>query len=528
MSIRYCLYLFSLYLFMHQQLLVGQCNPYFNKALSSRPTHYQIKVELNEGTKMIQSTQTIRYFNQSSVEINDLRFYMYLNAFKHSNSSFLKGTSAIFGQSFANKPIDEWGWIDVQKISSTYRGAMSDLSHTLKYISPDDNNPDDQTVLQVFLDKPLLPNDSIELQLDWSAKMPKTIARSGYSKEFYLFCHWFPQLGVFEKNNAGDWAWNCHQFFRSTEFYADFGVYDVNITTDKKFKMVASGCLINETANDDHKVTRTYHAEDVIDFTWAINTDCKITVDRWQDVQINLVLPDDYLNQRDRFIYILKFALDYLHQHVGSYPYPSISVVCPPFHALQSGLMEYPTLITTGSFYGMPQGIRTVESLLVHEFVHQYFMGMVASNEKEEPWLDEGFATYFEDRIIDAAFGEKKSLIDYFGIRLDNQELSRLEYTRMKNPREGIVARPAWLFTETNRKSLIYSKTATTLHTLEHFIGEIKMDRFIKNYFEQWKFKHPRGHDLMAVLKSSSASFQTSSAKALMSHDVYCNSREYI
>ena len=191
MSIRYCLYLFSLYLFMHQQLLVGQCNPYFNKALSSRPTHYQINVELNDSTKMIQSTQTIRYINQSSVEINDLRFYMYLNAFKHSNSSFLKGTSAIFGQSFANKPIDEWGWIDVQKIGSTYRGKMSDLSPTLKYISPDDNNPDDQSVLQVFLDKPLLPNDTIELQLDWSAKMPKTIARSGYSKAFYLFCHWF-------------------------------------------------------------------------------------------------------------------------------------------------------------------------------------------------------------------------------------------------------------------------------------------------------------------------------------------------
>ena len=155
MSIRYCLYLFSLYLFMHQQLLVGQCNPYFNKALSSRPTHYQIDVELNDSTKMIQSTQTIRYINQGSVEINDLRFYMYLNAFKNSNSSFLKGTSAIFGQSFANKPIDEWGWIDVQKIRSTYRGAVSDLSPTLKYISPDDNNPDDQTVLQVFLAKPL-------------------------------------------------------------------------------------------------------------------------------------------------------------------------------------------------------------------------------------------------------------------------------------------------------------------------------------------------------------------------------------
>lgn len=505
MRFRFSLFVSLLSLLLVQQLLISQCNPFFKEALSPRPTHYEIEVKLDDHTRTIKATQVVHFTNHSSVAIDELRFYMYLNAFKNSESSFLKGTSSIFGQSFAGKPADEWGWIDVQKVICADTGSTTDLSSKMTYISPDDGNTADQTVLQVSLDKTLLPGKTIVLRLEWTARMPRTIARSGYSKDFYLFCHWFPQLGVFEKDMQGQWHWNCHQFFRSTEFYADFGVYDISITVDKKFIMAASGCLIEEKDNKNNTVTRKYHVEDVIDFAWSINTDFQIFTDRWKDVQIQMLLPYDYSNQANRFLYILKFAFDYLDIHVGKYPYSSFTVVCPPFHALQSGLMEYPTLITTGSFFGMPKQIRLTESLLVHEFVHQYFMSMVASNEKEEPWLDEGFATYFEDRIIDAAYGQKCSLIDVFGFRLDNRELSRIEYTRMENPREGIVARPAWMFTESNHKPLIYSKTATTLHTVQNLLGESKMDQLVKSYFEQWKFKHPKGQDFITVLKSALA-----------------------
>jgi Peptidase family M1 domain len=158
-----------------------------------------------------------------------------------------------------------------------------------------------------------------------------------------------------------------------------------------------------------------------------------------------------------------------------------------------------------GLWNQMPDNIRILESLVVHEFTHQYFMGMVASNEKEEPWLDEGFVTYFEDRIIDAAYGSKKALVDVWGYRFGNRELTRLEYTTMANPREGKIARPGWEFSESNFKSLIYSKTATTLRTVEALIGTEAMDHLIQNYFERWKFKHPRGKDFMASLKSGLA-----------------------
>ncbi len=496
----------------------AQCDPFLRQALSPRPANYDIRVTLDDATKTIEATQTIRFTNQSPVPIRELRMYLYLNAFKNTESSFLKGAAHIFGQSFINRTQDEWGWVDIQKIE---REGGADLSGQMRHVQLDDGNAGDQSVLEVPMDRAIAPGETAVFHLTWRAKMPKTIARAGHSKDFYLFCHWFPQLGVWEPNKAGQWDWNCHQFFRTTEFYADFGVYDVHITAADKFVMGASGCMVSEKNNGNGTVTRHYHVEDVIDFAWSVYPRFTVHEDRftrqsiadgWQgtDVHIRLLITPEHAALGPRYIHALKFALEYMERHVGPYPYPSITVVDPPFHGLRSGLMEYPTLITVGTFYGMPSNIRITESLVVHEFVHQYFMGMVASNEKEEAWLDEGFVTYFEDRIIDAAFGQKRSLVDVFGYRFDNRELTRLEYTTMANPREGTVARPGWYFTDSNFKALIYSKTATTLRTVQSLVGDEKMDDIIRTYFEKWKFRHPKGSDFMAILKAGLAAGQDS------------------
>lgn len=482
------------------QNALSQCNPYLLQPLSPRLANYTIHATLDDRTQSLEATQTVHFVNSSPAPVGELQFYLYLNAFKNTESSFLKGTSRIFGQGYTQRRQDEWGWLNVDKMEREAGGAKTDLSAGMRYVQPADGNTADQTVLAVPLDKPLQPGETAVLQLKWRAKMPKTIARAGYSQDFYLFCHWFPQLGVWEQNNAGAWDWNCHQFFRQTEFYADFGVYDVHITAGSQFVMGASGCLVGEKRNSNGTVTRHYHAEDVIDFAWSVYPRFQVLEDRWRDVHLRLLLPPEHAAMGPRYLHILKFAFEYMERHVGKYPYPSLTVVDPPFHGLRSGLMEYPTLITVGTFYGMPEGVRSSESLLVHEFVHQYFMGMLASNEKEEPWLDEGFVTYFEDRIIDAAFGEKCALVDFAGYRFDNRELTRLEYTTLRNPRQGAIARPGWAFSETNYKPLVYSKTATALRTLQALVGDEKMDRILQTYFERWKFKHPRGRDFMAVL----------------------------
>ncbi|MBC7775145.1 MAG: M1 family peptidase, partial [Phycisphaerae bacterium] len=266
------------FLFFLSEMGFAQCDPFFPKPLSQRPANYDIQVTLDDGSKTIDATQTIRFTNQSPVPIRELRMYLYFNAFKNTESSFLKGAPSIFGQGFTNRTQDEWGWLDIEKIE---RDGGADLSRNMRYIQLDDGNTNDQTVMEVSLDKPILPGETSVFNLKWRAKVPKTIARAGYRKDFYLFCHWFPQLGVFEQNKSGQWDWNCHQFFRTTEFYADFGVYDVHITADCKFVMGASGCLVNEKDNSNGTVTRHYHVEDVIDFAWSVYPRFRVEEDQF-------------------------------------------------------------------------------------------------------------------------------------------------------------------------------------------------------------------------------------------------------
>jgi len=161
--------------------------------------------------------------------------------------------------------------------------------------------------------------------------------------------------------------------------------------------------------------------------------------------------------------------------------------------------MEYPMMITCAAFYGIPESIRSVESLVIHEFTHMYFMATLASNEKEEPWLDEGFVTYYEDRILDHYYGKKGAFFNAFGFRSGNAENSRLEYTGLPDPSVGSIARPGWEF-KSAYKGLIYAKTATVLKTLEAIVTKPVMDEIIQTYFEAYKFKHPREADFRRIV----------------------------
>jgi hypothetical protein len=462
------------------------------QALSNRVANYEIHVKLDHAKRQISAHQVITFTNHSPQPIKYLRLYMYLNSFKHTETTFLKGAPNIFGNSYADRAQDEWGWIHLD----TFRAESGAILAT-KYVQPDDQNPDDQSVLHVDLDTPLAPGQTTKFTLVWQAQMPKTIARAGYSKDFYLFCHWFPQMGVWQEKTTGVWDWNCHQFFRQTEFFADFGVYDVHINTPKQFVLGASGCLVGEKQEPDGTLTRHYRADDVIDFAWSIYPRFQVLEDRWRNVQIRILYPPEHAAMAPRYLRTMRFAFEWLDKHVGNYPYVTMTAIDPPFHGLRSGLMEYPTLITLGSFYGIPNSIHTSESLLVHEFVHQYFMGMVATNEKEEAWLDEGFTTYYEDRIIDDLFGPRHALVALPFYGFNNAEQSRLEYTGMSNPREAITGIPGWEAKEGNRKSLVYSKTATILRTIQGIVGTAAMDGFMRNWFESQRFKHPRGSDFL-------------------------------
>jgi len=460
-----------------------------------------MKVRLDPEAKTATGTSQVVWVNNSPDTVSYLRFYMYLNAFSNMETSMLRDRRGAFGQDLSNRKEIEWG--SVQMIGPTQNGGSTQLS--MSYVQPDDNNSKDKTVLQLELDNVVLPGEQATIDFEFVSKLPKTIARSGYGEnEFFHFVHWYPKLGVFEQDTAGVWDWNCHQFLPRMEFYGEFGNYDVTLDVPERFVVGASGCR-EENGSIDEGYKRIRHiAEDVIDFAWCASPLLEVVEDRWEHVEIRLLSAKAHSGLRTRLLDAAKHGLSYLNEHVGEYPYRTLTILDPPMHGLRSGFMEYPTYITGGAFYGWPVGLRTVESLIIHELSHQYYMQMLANNEKEDPWLDEGFVTFSEDRIMEAAYGDYASLIDIMGYKVSNSAFTRNEHVGSMLWRSSPIATKGWEF-EGAFKETIYAKTATFLQTIRMHLGDQEFDRMMKRYFEANKFSHPRRHDFVDEVKSTFA-----------------------
>ncbi len=466
--------------------------------LSPRVANYRIAVSLDPEKKTLTAEETLRWHNASTDSIHELRLHLYLNAFKDRNSTFFKESGRSMRESDSGR--EGWGSITVNSMK-TADGL--DLLPGMEFIHPDDDNADDQTVVRVPLAKPVPPKGDITLAVGFGAQLPHVIARTGYHQDFFMIGQWFPKIGVYEQEGerlALHGGWNCHQFHAATEFYADFGVYDVTITVPSRFAVGATGEQLQESTNNDGTKTVMFHAEDVHDFAWTASPNAMPVHDTWRDVRITVLMQPQRKALAWRYLSSAKIALEYFDAHVGLYPYHTLTIVDPAYGASAAGGMEYPTLITGDAMWGIGQWIRLQELVTVHEFGHQYWYGMVANNEFEEAWLDEGITQYYESRIMDESYGEQNSVVDFFGLHVGDFETSRLEYTGLPNPKIAPIATFVWKFPQRRSGSLTYGKTAVFLTTLDRLIGRAAMDTVMKTFFARWRFKHPCGRDFVSVV----------------------------
>lgn len=471
------------------------------KPLSNRIANYDISVKIDPEKHTLDGRETLVWTNTSTDYISELQFHLYLNAFKNKNSTFMKESGGqLRGEMMDAKNKENFGWIDI--ISMKVRNGEY-LTSKIKFIQPDDLNENDQTVLSVLLSHPLAPNESLTLDINFKARLPKVFARTGYVGDFYLVGQWFPKIGVYEPAGmryAKRSAWNCHQFHADSEFYADFGTYRVEMTVPKNFVLAASGVFQDEKTNKDDTKTISYRADDVHDFAWTISPRFEVSERQWKHVKIKAVMQPEHSGSTERYFQSAIAALEYFQKHLGKYPYEILTLVDPPIQASGSSGMEYPTFITCGeTFWGLPNGIRSPEVVTIHEFGHQYFQGMLASNEFEESFLDEGFNQYYEGRIMDATY-DKGSLINLFGFKLNDSESPRIAYKSMKNIKISEIFRKSWEYPKGTYGTLTYMKTATMLQTLENLIGTEVMDEVMHSYFIKWRFKHPSVKDFVAIV----------------------------
>lgn len=496
--------LFMLWLFS----MGFSAQPIFPKPLSPRIANYTIDVRYLPELKMLNGKEVLIWHNTSKEAIGELQFHLYLNAFRNNRTTFMKESGGVH-RGFKIDEKKGWGFIeiwrmvwvrqpeDVYSILSMVTEkspGVTDLSDRMEFIQPDDGNPEDKTVLRVQLPKPLAPGDSIVLRIDFVARLPQPpFARTGAWKEYVFAGQWFPKIGVYTAK-----GWNCHQFHYNSEFFADFGVYDVFITVPADYVVGATGLEYDVQQTPEGQARHYFHAEDVHDFAWTASPEFVEFKDHTQDVDIRLLMQPDHVDQAERHMRAAKAAVEHFQNWYGDYPFPNLTVVDPRRGARGSGGMEYPTLITAGTAYGMPQGLRFVEAVIIHEFGHQFWYHLLASNEFEESWLDEGINSYTEAQIMHDLYGPEGDMIDFLGLKINDIQFQRSRYISFADL--DPVVRPAWLYySGTSYGVNSYSRPAVLLTTLQNYLGWNTMLKVMQTYVSRYRFTHPTSQDFIKV-----------------------------
>jgi hypothetical protein len=495
-------------------------------AHASHVVDYTIAATLDAVTKEVRGRQRLVWRNPSTDAVPDLWFHLYLNAFKNSKSTFYRESGGRLRGD--DMPKDGWGYIDVTALRLA---DGTDLTGAAAFEAPDDGNAGDQTVMRVPLPQPVPPGGSVALDVEFIAKLPRVFARTGFKDDFYLVGQWFPKIAVYEPagmRGRATGGWNCHQFHANSEFYADFGHFDVTLTVPSSFVVGATGERTASTDNGDGTTTYRYVQGDVHDFAGTADPNFieqrhrfsateDVTAEEYRqvaqlldrtdeevrlsDVEIILLLQRPHLPQADRYLRAAKLGIKWFGLWYGRYPYRTLTVVDPAPGAGGAGGMEYPTFITGGTsfiFNRWPFGeVRGVEAVTVHEFGHQFWYGLIANNEFEEAWLDEGFNSYSSARVMEAGHGREATLVRFLGLTLGAGDAARLSNNALA--RFDRVRQPAWTYQGGTYGFYSYQKPELLLRTLEHYLGEPTMARVMRTYHERWRFRHPSSDDFYAV-----------------------------
>jgi hypothetical protein len=468
--------------------------------MSQRVVHYEIDARYDAAKHTVDATEVLTYHNLTGQPLDHFPFHLYLNGFQP------KATWIREAKLLGNRDTSYEKWEDKElgseEIKSFEVVGQGDLTQQLQFIQPDDGNKDDKTVVDVPLPKAIAPGGYVQFKIAFHDQLPETQARTGWKRDFVLGGQWFPKVGVWWNG-----AWNCHQFHAMTEFFADFGVYDVKLTVPQYEVIGATGVEVADVNNPDNTKTLTYHGDDIHDFAWTVSPRYKVKDDgvfqgQMGPVKMRILTQPAHWSQAERHEKILQESLEYFERWYGPYPYKTITLVDPEPGSAAGG-MEYPTFITGDSSWFMPAGAHLPELVVEHEFGHQYWYGMVATNEFEDAWMDEGINSYSEVKVLDAILGRDTSILNIAGATAGERELQRLTYI---GPADlDPIAQKAYDYYNFNSYGgITYGKTASVLLTLEGIVGEDTMQKAMHAYFMKYRFTHPVKEDFLKTIEEVS------------------------
>ena len=494
--------------------------------LSQRVASYDLSAVLDPDKHTIEGKEHLRWLNRADRPVASLYFHLYLNGFEGPGSTWMT-EKAHYGAFRSDVPTKkgEWGSIDLKSVSQAGKAAK------FVYVHPDAGPETDHTVIRVDLPDAIAPGATADVDLEFHDQLPRVVARTGYFDHYHLVAQWFPKVGVLElPRERGTTAtrWNCHELHLNSEFYADFGNYRGELTAPKDYLVRATGVEQGPPRESGAGLTHTFAQDDVHDFVWtAWNGYAEPLRGSYDgpgsphvDIEV-LSAPEHAQSARDALQATVD-ALKYFSETLGPYPYPHVTVVVPPFNAMESGGMEYETFFTTIGSNGMLRDL--VRYVTVHEFGHGYFMGLLASNEFEEPFLDEGMNEFWDARML---ANEHLHLplprpVELLGVSVPLVTYADFEHMNgTARFQADPIAGNSWDRFSSGSYGLVYSRTALVFDDLEKRLGGDALARGMKLYYKRWHHRHPSTADLRQALADGSG--QADLVDDWFEHQVYRN-----
>lgn len=485
----------------------------------------KIDVTLNDVEHSLNGYIKLNYTNNSPDTLYFIWFHLWPNAYKNDKTAFTDQQLENGSTAFYFSEETKRGYIN--RLDFKMNGTTCLVQ----------DHPQHQDIIKVILPTAILPHTTVKIETPFNVKLPYNFSRGGHSKQNYQATQWYPKPAVYDRK-----GWHPMPYLDQGEFYSDFGDYEVQITLPDNYIVAATGVgnkmppilseevdvlpiitkrktIVQEKAelkakklnaaypSSSQQKTITYKQQNVHDFAWFASKEFVVKNDTLQLPSGRFINVFVYYYKKNDAIWknsiaFTKRAILTKSKWLGEYPYGVVSVV---EDEEGGGGMEYPTI----TYLSSGGNEKSLDFVINHEVGHNWFYGILASNERKHPWMDEGMNSYYDNKYSKTYYGNTKD--DFFydapkflQKRFPNNIQHWLLQTVIAAKKDQPIETTSEKFNITNYNSIAYTKAAEWLFLVEKKLGTPLFDSCMQAYYNEWKFKHPYPEDFKKSVERTS------------------------
>jgi hypothetical protein len=416
----------------------------------------------------------VEYVMPDAPKLTSFEFQLYPNLYSSKQSPYLKNKPVLLNHF---QRTNRWGSMDIDSVFIDGKNAADrlKLQHTRGIISESDNRTINGKSIRIF----------------FKTWLPELGERLSFQEDDYLFGSWFPSPAIIKR----DGNWHIHEYGAFAEPYGEFFYYEINFAAPRGLVCVSPVVPSDESERDGF-ISRRFSFGPAHDFALALSPSYLIDSTTIGQTAIRIFYRHYEKPMLNRIRSAIRYTFEYMTEHVGEYFYDNLAVLTA--NLADAGGIEFPGIIALLSPQGGMMVSRFYESLVIHEAVHQWFYGMVGTDQTEAPWMDEAVTNYFTHMIVRHYWGERANLFEWWGIEFSERD--HLRATARAVSGEYFLTTPTYVFqSESDYFGTVYYRGALILETFNNIMGDSLSSIFWRRYFDDNRFRHPDADDFVSL-----------------------------